>query len=90
MDISVPVFFCGASIDWVTMSLPETSWYSNIEGENVKTSFSPVSFVLGTDVMVYHRHAINACWHMYACCILGVISMYLTRLNIQEVLITQI
>jgi hypothetical protein len=46
MDISAPVFFCGASIDWVTMSLPETPWYSNIEGENVKTSFSPVSFVL--------------------------------------------
>lgn len=46
MDISAPVFDCGASIGWVAMSLPETPWYCNIEGENVNTNFSPVSFVL--------------------------------------------
>jgi hypothetical protein len=46
MDIFAPVFVCGANIGWVTMSLSETSWYCNIEGENVNTNFSPVSFVL--------------------------------------------
>ena len=46
MDIFASVFVCGASIGWVTMSLSETSWYCNIEGENVNTNFSPVSFVL--------------------------------------------
>jgi hypothetical protein len=46
MDISAPVFVCGPSIGWVTLSLSETLWYSNIEGENVNTNFSPVSFVL--------------------------------------------
>lgn len=46
MHIVAPAFVCGASISWVTMSLSETSWYCNIEGENVNTNFSPVSFVL--------------------------------------------
>lgn len=46
MDIFAPVFVFGASLGWVTMLLSETSWNSDIEGENVNTNFSPVSFVL--------------------------------------------
>jgi hypothetical protein len=46
MDFSAPVFVRCAYIGWVTMLLPETSWYSDIEDENVNTNFSPVFFVL--------------------------------------------
>jgi len=46
ISLHLCLFVCGASIGWVTMSLSETLWCRNIEGENVNTNFSPVSFVL--------------------------------------------